>query len=145
MRKRKNYLAMTDQVVFNTSPSSSGDAAAQLLGASDLKPVPIFTTSAPGPKGNLPGAPPIQVKVYDGGFACAKESGVLLHLGNGGAGQIGLIAALANTFIQHQAAKGNSPFQVRPPHNPVFIVSFNIFLTDSMVSWGYYRQYQFFG
>src|SRR5260221_1126226 len=85
---------------MNTSPSS----AAHELGVSDPDSVP---SPLPVPKLQAP-------VIYDGGFASAKETGVLLRIGCGGAGQIGLIAALANAFIQHWAAKGNEPFQVSP-------------------------------
>jgi len=51
---------------------------------------------------------------YDGGSSSAKETGVLLRIANGGAGQIGLIGALANAFIMIQdwAAKGYNPFEL---------------------------------
>lgn len=55
---------------------------------------------------------PAPSAIYDGGFSSAKETGVLLRIGNGGAGQIGLIGALANAFIQDWAAKGYSPCEV---------------------------------
>jgi len=41
-----------------------------------------------------------------------KETGVLLRIANGGAGQIGLIGALANAFVQDWAAKGYNPFEL---------------------------------
>ena len=38
--------------------------------------------------------------VYNGGYDDAYKQGVYLRIGNGGAGQSGLIGALANAFIQ---------------------------------------------
>ena len=55
---------------------------------------------------------PAPSATYDGGFSSAKQTGVLLRIANGGAGQIGLIGALANAFIQDWAAKGYNPFEV---------------------------------
>ncbi|KAK3936970.1 hypothetical protein QBC46DRAFT_320536 [Diplogelasinospora grovesii] len=48
--------------------------------------------------------------VYDGGYG--NDSSVLLNIGNGGAGQSGLIKALADAFIQDSVANGSSPFRV---------------------------------
>jgi hypothetical protein len=48
---------------------------------------------------------------YDG------RAGVLLRISNGGAGQSGLVKALADAFINYQVSvKGEEPFQVRD-HN----------------------------
>ncbi|KZV96766.1 hypothetical protein EXIGLDRAFT_670738 [Exidia glandulosa HHB12029] len=56
------------------------------------------------------GKPP--TAVYDGGFSGAQT--IRLRLGNGGAGQAGLIGALADRFIQDSVASGNvsEPFLV---------------------------------
>lgn len=48
--------------------------------------------------------------VYDGGLG-GKE--IRLRIGNGGAGQSGLIGAWANAFIQYCNTQGIAPFQVR--------------------------------
>jgi hypothetical protein len=52
--------------------------------------------------------------IYDGGFENAKIQGVRLRIANGGAGQIGLIRAWADAFIQYMVSKGMPPFEVRP-------------------------------
>ncbi|KAL4786873.1 hypothetical protein BJX76DRAFT_62864 [Aspergillus varians] len=49
-------------------------------------------------------------KVYDGGFPNAAE--VLLRIGNGGAGQTGLVEVLANAYIKSRVARGVKPFKV---------------------------------
>lgn len=53
--------------------------------------------------------------VYDGGFSDAEV--VRLRLGNGGAGQAGLIGELADQFIRDSVASGNvsHPFLVCVP------------------------------
>lgn len=56
-------------------------------------------------------------EVYDGGYENAKRQGVRLRIANGGAGQIGLIRAWADAFIQHMVSKGMPPFEVRPIHS----------------------------
>ncbi|EJD41747.1 hypothetical protein AURDEDRAFT_138517 [Auricularia subglabra TFB-10046 SS5] len=50
--------------------------------------------------------------VYNGGFADAEH--IRLRIGNGGAGQAGLIGALADQFIRHSVQSGNvsQPFLV---------------------------------
>ena len=50
--------------------------------------------------------------VYDGGYENAKIQGVRLRIANGGAGQIGLIRAWADGFIQYMVSKGMLPFEV---------------------------------
>ncbi|RHZ55573.1 uncharacterized protein CDV56_108002 [Aspergillus thermomutatus] len=47
--------------------------------------------------------------VYTGGYS---GGGVQLRIGNGGAGQSGLIKALADAFIQSSVKNGSSPFKV---------------------------------
>lgn len=48
---------------------------------------------------------------YNGGYTDAKQ--VRLRIGNGGAGQSGLIGAWANAFIQYMVQKnGTQPFLV---------------------------------
>ena len=54
--------------------------------------------------------------IYDGGYEDAKIQGVRLRIANGGAGQIGLIRAWADGFIQYMVSKGMPPFEVRPGH-----------------------------
>jgi ABC-type tungstate transport system permease subunit len=48
--------------------------------------------------------------VYDGGYG--RKSPILLGIGNGGAGQSGLIGALADAFIKDSVATGSEPFRV---------------------------------
>jgi len=50
--------------------------------------------------------------LYDGGFGNAINPQALLRIGNGGAGQSGLVKALADAFIQDRAANGSTPFLV---------------------------------
>ena len=50
--------------------------------------------------------------IYNGGYENAKIQGVRLRIANGGAGQIGLIRAWADGFIQHMVSEGMSPFEV---------------------------------
>jgi hypothetical protein len=52
--------------------------------------------------------------VYDGGYhMTAHGQNVRLRIGNGGAGQSGLIGAWANAFIEHCVTDlGFEPFQV---------------------------------
>lgn len=53
-------------------------------------------------------------EIYDGGYENAKNQGVRLRIANGGAGQVGLIRAWADGFIQHMVSEGMSPFEVDP-------------------------------
>ncbi|KAJ5779390.1 hypothetical protein N7457_007110 [Penicillium paradoxum] len=48
--------------------------------------------------------------IYSGGYNSSSQ--VLLRIGNGGAGQSGLIEALADAFIQSSVRNGSDPFQV---------------------------------
>ncbi|KAL2844536.1 hypothetical protein BJY01DRAFT_248153 [Aspergillus pseudoustus] len=48
--------------------------------------------------------------VYDGGFKGASQ--VLLRIGNGGAGQTGLVKVLAEAYIKSRVAGGAAPFKV---------------------------------
>ncbi|KAH6634499.1 hypothetical protein B0J18DRAFT_21715 [Chaetomium sp. MPI-SDFR-AT-0129] len=48
--------------------------------------------------------------VYDGGYG--DKGPVLLGIGNGGAGQSGLIKALADAFIEDSVSNGTEPFRV---------------------------------
>ncbi|PNY24000.1 3-methyl-2-oxobutanoate dehydrogenase [lipoamide] kinase, mitochondrial [Tolypocladium capitatum] len=50
--------------------------------------------------------------VYDGGFRNSTNSTIQLRIGNGGAGQSGLIGALADAFIKQSVANGSAPFKV---------------------------------
>ncbi|KAK7451200.1 hypothetical protein VKT23_012532 [Stygiomarasmius scandens] len=50
-------------------------------------------------------------ETYNGGCSDAKE--VLLRIGNGGAGQSGLVGAFANAFIKSMVAQGSDPFLVQ--------------------------------
>lgn len=93
--------SLTRAIQTMTTSPSSANSAPEHPGASD-------SGSLPSPKLQAP-------VIYDGGFPSAKETGVLLRIGCGGAGQIGLIAAFANAFIQHWAGNGNDPFQVESP------------------------------
>ncbi|KAL4866171.1 hypothetical protein BDV12DRAFT_187589 [Aspergillus spectabilis] len=53
---------------------------------------------------------PQPAEVYDGGYPAASD--VLLRIGNGAAGQSGLVKALANEFIKYRVSKGSPPFKV---------------------------------
>ncbi|KIK56478.1 hypothetical protein GYMLUDRAFT_230114 [Collybiopsis luxurians FD-317 M1] len=48
--------------------------------------------------------------VYNGGFDNAQT--VKLRIGNGGAGQSGLVGAFADAYIQHSVQQGSDPFLV---------------------------------
>ncbi|OGE50191.1 hypothetical protein PENARI_c018G00572 [Penicillium arizonense] len=48
--------------------------------------------------------------VYSGGYTSSSD--VLLRIGNGGAGQSGLIEILANEFIKSSVSNGSNPFKV---------------------------------
>ncbi|KAK2007304.1 extracellular solute-binding protein family 1 [Colletotrichum eremochloae] len=50
-------------------------------------------------------------EIYDGGFN-STTSPPLLRIGNGGAGQSGLVKALADAFIQESVKNGSDPFRV---------------------------------
>jgi putative protein kinase ArgK-like GTPase of G3E family len=50
--------------------------------------------------------------IYNGSYPDAHQRGVLLRIGNGGAGQSGLIGALANAFIRYRVSQGDAPFEV---------------------------------
>lgn len=52
-------------------------------------------------------------EIYDGGYSHAREQGVRVRIANGTAGQVGLLRAWADSFIQHMVDKGEAPFQVR--------------------------------
>ncbi|KAJ0418649.1 hypothetical protein BJY00DRAFT_314798 [Aspergillus carlsbadensis] len=47
--------------------------------------------------------------VYDAGY---KDAPILLRIGNGGAGQTGLVQALAEEYIKSRVASGSKPFRV---------------------------------
>ncbi|KAL2816202.1 hypothetical protein BDW59DRAFT_175892 [Aspergillus cavernicola] len=70
-----------------------------------LKDTPI---TKPPPKEKPVGVQPAEV--YDGGYPNASEVG--LRIGNGAAGQSGLIKALADAFIKSRVAKGSPPFKI---------------------------------
>ncbi|KAJ5972261.1 uncharacterized protein N7479_002179 [Penicillium vulpinum] len=48
--------------------------------------------------------------IYSGGYNASSE--VLLRIGNGGAGQSGLIGVLADAFIRSSVQNGSTPFKV---------------------------------
>ncbi|KAJ5460279.1 uncharacterized protein N7458_001831 [Penicillium daleae] len=48
--------------------------------------------------------------IYNGGYRSAKN--VALRIGNGGAGQSGLIEVLANAFIRASVKNGSKPFEI---------------------------------
>ncbi|KAH7320750.1 extracellular solute-binding protein family 1 [Stachybotrys elegans] len=50
-------------------------------------------------------------EIYDGGFN-SSTSPIPLRIGNGGAGQSGLVKALADSFIQESVRNGSAPFRV---------------------------------
>ncbi|KAJ7643922.1 extracellular solute-binding protein family 1 [Roridomyces roridus] len=50
-------------------------------------------------------------EVYDGGFN-SSDAPITLRIGNGGAGQSGLVGALADAFIKESVANGSAPFRV---------------------------------
>ncbi|KJA19328.1 hypothetical protein HYPSUDRAFT_1096123 [Hypholoma sublateritium FD-334 SS-4] len=57
--------------------------------------------------------PPLSgASIYDGGYSHARERGVRVRIANGTAGQIGLVRAWADSFIQYMVNKGEAPFQV---------------------------------
>ena len=60
-------------------------------------------------------------EIYDGGYAHASERGVLVRIANGTAGQVGLLRAWADSFIQHMVDKGEAPFQVRVSFSTILI------------------------
>ncbi|KAL5341879.1 hypothetical protein BJX70DRAFT_357319 [Aspergillus crustosus] len=60
--------------------------------------------SPPNPFGIAP------EKIYDGGFT--NSSQILLRIGNGGAGQTGLVEVLANAYIKSKVNRGSQPFKV---------------------------------
>ena len=60
-------------------------------------------------------------EIYDGGYAYASERGVLVRIANGTAGQVGLLRAWADSFIQHMVDKGEAPFQVRVSFSTILI------------------------
>src|SRR6266511_566436 len=100
-----HFMANFQQGVVN---SESSPSFAQ-FGAPDPN-APNLVTSTEGNATSTPS--PVPSAIYDGGLSSTKETGVLLRIGNGGAGQIGLIGALANAFIQDWVAKGYKPFKV---------------------------------
>ncbi|KAM5344058.1 hypothetical protein ACJ41O_012595 [Fusarium nematophilum] len=51
-------------------------------------------------------------EVYSGGFDHKNNDTIKLRIGNGGAGQSGLIKELANAYIKKRVADGEKPFQV---------------------------------
>ncbi|KAK1762047.1 hypothetical protein QBC33DRAFT_582020 [Phialemonium atrogriseum] len=51
-------------------------------------------------------------EIYDGGYGNSTNSSILLNIGNGGAGQSGLVKELADAFIKDSVANGSDPFQV---------------------------------
>ena len=59
--------------------------------------------------------------VYNGSYANAHQQGVYLCIRNGGAGQSGLIGALANAFIQAWVSEGDAPFEVRSPSDHPYV------------------------
>ena len=66
--------------------------------------------SSPGPTSSTSTSNIVPQAIYDGGFS--DTNSVRLRVSNGGAGQSGLIGALANAFIQAQVAAGVAPFTV---------------------------------
>ena len=79
--------------------------------------------------------------VYDGGYRNASTRGVALRIANGGAGQVGLIKAWADAFIQYAVQKeGEDPFQVCLLFLSTWLVVFSPMFTKCagcMVSWRY--------
>ncbi|KAL3478880.1 hypothetical protein BJX99DRAFT_223570 [Aspergillus californicus] len=53
---------------------------------------------------------PQPAEIYDGGYADASQ--ILMRIGNGGAGQSGLVKALADAYIKSRVATGYAPFKV---------------------------------
>ena len=75
-------------------------------------------------------------EVYDGGHAGSQD--VRLRIANGGAGQIGLIRALANKFIEYMVLNNEKPFKVRPTSRHWVLTSSTEALFgvhDSQVAW----------
>ncbi|KAH6665997.1 putative extracellular tungstate binding protein [Halenospora varia] len=50
--------------------------------------------------------------IYNGGFNTTGNSSILLKIGNGGAGQSGLIKALADAFVNDSVSNGSAPFSI---------------------------------
>ncbi|CAG9937165.1 unnamed protein product [Clonostachys rosea f. rosea IK726] len=50
--------------------------------------------------------------IYDGGLGDGTNGTIALRIGNGGAGQSGLVKELADAFIQDSVANGSKPFTV---------------------------------
>ncbi|KAF9482071.1 hypothetical protein BDN70DRAFT_802237 [Pholiota conissans] len=55
---------------------------------------------------------PAPYEIYDGGFESAKSRGICVRIANGTAGQIGLLRAWADAFIQQAVKQGEDPFQI---------------------------------
>ena len=84
-------------VVVNCAPSLGH--IAQSTGPSSGTPTTSASSVAPA-------------AIYNGKYDDAYKQGVYLRIGNGGAGQSGLIGALADAFIQARVNQGDQPFEV---------------------------------
>ena len=84
------------------------------VGSSQPTNPPVYVLQATGgPAASTTAEALVPQEVYNGGYTNATD--VLLRLGNGGAGQSGLVGALANAFIQYCVQQGNrTPFLVSP-------------------------------
>ena len=92
-------------IFVNCAPSSSLGYIPRDNGPSSSTPATTNTTSTSSSV--APAA------IYNGSYAGAHQQGVYLRVGNGGAGQSGLIRALADAFIQYRVSQGDAPFEVR--------------------------------
>lgn len=72
----------------------------------------IRRSESDGPSSNSSASSVAPAAIYNGSYANAHQRGILLRIGNGGAGQSGLIGALANAFIQYRVSQGDAPFEV---------------------------------
>jgi hypothetical protein len=71
------------------------------------------SSSTPGKTNTTSTSPVAPAAIYNGSYDSAHQQGVYLRIGNGGAGQSGLIRALADAFIQFRVSEGDAPFEVR--------------------------------
>ncbi|KAJ8080977.1 hypothetical protein PM082_017812 [Marasmius tenuissimus] len=77
-----------------------------------LKPEQLLvpSTSPGGVLSQSSSTAPVPKAVYNGGYQDASE--ILLRVANGGAGQSGLVEALANAFIKYSVENESTPFLV---------------------------------
>ncbi|KAK7062718.1 hypothetical protein VNI00_000206 [Paramarasmius palmivorus] len=90
----------------NTNPNS-----AQNVAAASTTPTPIILSTSHGPAASTTASALLPQATYDGGFPSTADTPIRLRIGNGGAGQSGLVGAFADAFIQWAVKeKGVDPF-----------------------------------